>query len=149
MVMVHLACEAPFNGKKFLAGIPGSSAVTLRNKDEIGTRWEMNSLGSGQFTFLCWDGMDALDIINGPNEDRYLNGNIETGTVQLVRRTGDPFTGTRWLRSGGPDDSTIFTCLHDAKDGPRLLDGHPGPNTVQLLPNTEFLGTRWTIQTPR
>ncbi|MFD3535596.1 hypothetical protein [Streptomyces sp. NPDC058664] len=90
---------------------------------------------------------NIIDMVEGLNEDRYLDGNTFTGTVQLVRHTAEPFTGAKWLRSTGPEDKTVFTCL-GASDGPRMLDGHPGPNTVQLQPNTGFLGTRWSIEVP-
>ncbi|MYX98039.1 hypothetical protein GT045_25305 [Streptomyces sp. SID486] len=150
MALVHLRCKADFPGKHYLAGIPEAAATTLRDKDEPGTRWEMNALGNNQYTFLCMQDLDPtsfFDLLDSFSEDRYLDGNPFTGTIQLVRNTNEPNTGTRWLRSNGPEDSLIFTCL-SAANGPRLLDGNPGPNTLQLKPDNGFFGTRWTVETP-
>ncbi|WP_435975592.1 hypothetical protein [Streptomyces sp. Qhu_M48] len=147
MVMVHLFCKA---ASKYLVGDYQSGKTRLGNRDEPGTRWEMSSLGAGQFTFLNLRDLDLtnfFDALEAMNEDRYLDGNTHTGTVQLVRHTGEPFTGTKWLRSPGPDNSVVFTCLGVA-DGARLLDGRPGHNTVQLMPNNGFAGTRWAVETP-
>lgn len=147
MVMVHLFCKA---ASKYLAGNHQSGTTSLRNRDEPGTRWEMNHLGSGQFTFLNLQDLDLtsfFDVLEAFNEDRYLDGNTFTGTVQLVRHTSEPFTGTKWLRSTGPENSIVFNCLGVA-EGPRYLDGRPGANTVQLMHNNGFAGTRWAIETP-
>ncbi|GGY53032.1 hypothetical protein [Streptomyces tanashiensis] len=150
MVLVHLECRAPDAGSKYLSGTYEQGSVTLRNRDDPGTRWEMNHLGNNQYTFLCMQDLDPtnfFDFLDSLNETRYLDGNTVTGTVQLVKNTDPPFTGTRWLRSNGPGDSLVFTCL-GASDGPRMLDGWPGPGSVQLRPDTGFLGTRWITVTP-
>ncbi len=110
----------------------------------------MNHLGSGQFTFLNLQDLDLssfLDVLDSLNKKRTLDGNPANGSVQLVR-PNTPDLGTyKWLRSTGPDDSIVFNCL-GVPDGPRYLDGFPGPNTVQLQPNNGFLGTRSAIETP-
>ncbi|MFI8324880.1 hypothetical protein [Streptomyces sp. NPDC085529] len=149
MVLVHLACRAPDAGDKYLAGDYQAGTVTLGNREDPGTRWEMNDLGNGQFTFLCMHELDPTDFFDhlaSLNETRYLDGNTATGTVQLVKNTDPPFTGTRWLRSV-LGDSLVFTCL-GVSHGPRMLDGWPGPDSVQLRPHTDFLGTRWETVTP-
>ncbi|MER5966703.1 hypothetical protein [Streptomyces sp. NPDC002057] len=87
----------------------------------------MSSPSAGQFTFLNLQDLDLtnfFDALEAMNEDRYLDGNTQSGTVQLVRHTGEPFTGTKWLRSPVPDNSVIFFCLGVANGaGARLLDG--------------------------
>ncbi|MFB7406291.1 hypothetical protein ACFCZ2_03820 [Streptomyces sp. NPDC056202] len=149
MVLVHLECRAPFTGSKYLAGTYERGTVALRNRDDRGTRWEMNHLGNSQYTFLCMQDLDPtnmFDFLASLNETRYLDGNTHTGTVQLVKNIDPPFTGTRWLRSNGPEDSLVFTCL-GAADGPRILDGWPGPNSVQLRAERPP-GTKWITVVP-
>ncbi|MDX2294466.1 MULTISPECIES: hypothetical protein [Streptomyces] len=75
--------------------------------------------------------------------DKYLADDYQAGTVTLGNRE-DP--GTRWLGSV-LGDSLVFTCL-GVSHGPRMLDGWPGPDSVQLRPHTDFLGTRWETVTP-
>ncbi|MFD7097759.1 hypothetical protein [Streptomyces xanthophaeus] len=109
----------------------------------------MNDLGASQFTFLNLQDLDLINIIDvmeGMGEKRYLDGNTNTGTVQLVKHVGEPFSGTRWLRSP-VDNSFMFTCLGVA-DGWRVLDGRPIEKTIQLMANSEFAGTRWAIEAP-
>ncbi|CAL9318154.1 hypothetical protein [Streptomyces sp. NPDC050585] len=146
MVTVHLYNKA---ANKYLAGHYQSGTTSLKNRDAPGARWEMAHLGSGQFTFLNLQDLNLLDIadvVQSFSEKRYLDGNTATGTVQLVQHIGEPFTGTKWLRSP-IENSVVFTCLGVAH-GNRMLDGRPGADTVQLMDHAGWAGTRWAIETP-
>ncbi|MFE1417153.1 hypothetical protein ACFW6F_41110 [Streptomyces sp. NPDC058746] len=146
MVMVHLLNKA---ADMYLAGDYASGKTILRDRGAEGTLWEMNDLGASQFTFLNLQDLDRsnwLDVVQAMSENRYLDGNTVTGTVQLVPHLGEPYSGTRWLRSP-VDNSFVFNCLGVA-DGWRILDGRPIEKTIQLMANSEFAGTRWFIEVP-
>ena len=145
---VYLRCRAGDAGKHYLAGdAPGGTGVSLRNKQEPGTIWVMSEYNlTGIFNLMCAQDASIFDIGLSPDEPRYLDGNTVTGSVQLSLHTEPPFTGARWLVTDGPDGSSLFRCQGvEEGAGARLLDGWPGPNTVQLRPDTSFAGTHWEI----
>jgi hypothetical protein len=146
--ITRIRCLADGQGAHFLVGNTDSGVVSLGSGNDPGAEWLLKpSGGANEFTVACMAGIDPHDILFGPDEPRFLDGNTFTGEVKLVLTTAPPFSGTRWQVSQG-DDATTFHCLGvgGPADAATMLDGWIQQGTVQLRqPLPQFTGIKWAL----
>jgi hypothetical protein len=134
--VVRLKCLGahPKANVRWLSGNTASATVELKeDRNAVGTRWKLETTGSGMFFLRCLDKRGHF---------HYLDGNTVENKVLLRENTAD-YSGTKW-RVVAKENQVRLEC-QGSLPGPKWLFGHTVRAHVNLSDADDGPATKWEV----